>query len=222
MSSQWSRARDATGTWIGFVAPRSHGYRLTQWTETHSVATGLAVVSVSQLPLSSPGPWVSDERITFRPWRTIRSLQSFTTASGNRLRKYTIIDGSNGAEYWNASKPMKNWRYGFSLICSTSSFVGEPQASLDDQGTQCHAKGLCWRSESLAELGLVIILQLIPRNELRQLDPAIVTREFAAERQEEVFERELMTMLTSVHVENSGSLWGSNRPVCAHFTVKNC
>ena len=29
--------------------------------------------------------------------RTIRSLQSLITASGRRLRKYTIIDGSNGA-----------------------------------------------------------------------------------------------------------------------------
>ena len=29
-----------------------------------------------------------------------------------------------------------------------------------------------------------------------------------------------MTMLTPVHVENSGPLLGSNRPVCAHFSVK--
>jgi hypothetical protein len=29
-----------------------------------------------------------------------------------------------------------------------------------------------------------------------------------------------MTVLTPVHVENSGPLLGSNRPVCTHFTVK--
>jgi hypothetical protein len=72
----------------------------------------------------------------------------------------------------------------------------------------------------LAELRRVVVLQLIPRNELSQLDPAIVAREFAAKRQEEVFEQELMTVLTPVHVENSGPLLGSNRPVCTHFTVK--
>ncbi len=85
-------------------------------------------------------------------------------------------------------------------------FVREPEASLDDQRTQCHANGLCWRSKSFTGLSCVIILQHIPRNELSQLGPAIITREFAAKRQEEVFERELMTMLTSVHVENSGPL----------------
>jgi hypothetical protein len=53
-------------------------------------------------------------------------------------------------------------------------------------------------------------------------DPAIVTREFAAKRQQEVFERELMSVLTSVHVENSGQRLGSNQPICAHFTAKNC
>jgi hypothetical protein len=50
----------------------------------------------------------------------------------------------------------------------------------------------------------------------------LVTGEFAAKRQEEVFERELMTMLTSVHVENSEQGLGSNRPVHVHFTAKNC
>jgi len=101
----------------------------------------------------------------------------------------------------------------------------EPQQwhhlSWQSPGTQCHAKGFCWRSKSLAELGRVIILKLIPRNELSPLDPAIVTREFAAKRQEKVFERELMTILTLVHVENSGPLLGSNRPIGAHFTAKN-
>jgi hypothetical protein len=47
-------------------------------------------------------------------------------------------------------------------------------------------------------------------------------RGLAAKRQEEVFERELMTMLTSVHVENSRPLLGSDRPLHAHFTAENC
>jgi hypothetical protein len=42
------RAGDATGTWIGFAAPRSHGYPPTQSAETRSVATGLELVSGSQ------------------------------------------------------------------------------------------------------------------------------------------------------------------------------
>jgi hypothetical protein len=63
--------------------------------------------------------------------------------------------------------------------------------------------------------------QLIPGNEISLLDPAIVTREFVAKRQEEVFERELMTMLSSVHVENSGQGSGSNRPNLQHFIVNN-
>jgi hypothetical protein len=67
----------------------------------------------------------------------------------------------------------------------------------------------------------VVILQFIRRNELSQLGPATVAREFAAERQKEVFERELMTMLGPIQVENSGPPLGSNRPFCAHFTVKN-
>jgi hypothetical protein len=36
----------------------------------------------------------------------------------------------------------------------------------------------------------------------------IDTRELAAKRQEEVFARELMTMLTPIHAENSGTLLG--------------
>jgi hypothetical protein len=76
----------------------------------------------------------------------------------------------------------------------------------------------CWDA---AELIRLTILQLIPRNELSQFDQAIVTREFVAKRQEEVFQRELMTMLKPVHVENSGPLLGSDQPVHAYFTVRN-
>jgi hypothetical protein len=66
----------------------------------------------------------------------------------------------------------------------------------------------------------VVVVQFIPRNQLRQLDRAIITREFAAERQEKILERELMTILTSVNLENSGQLLGSNWPIGAHFSVK--
>jgi hypothetical protein len=59
----------------------------------------------------------------------------------------------------------------------------------------------------------VVILQRIPRHELSQLDLAIVAKEFAAKRQEEVFKQELMTMLAPTHVEISGPLLGSNQPV---------
>ena len=55
-------------------------------------------------------------------------------------------------------------------------FIREPEPRLDDQGSQCHAKGLCQCSKFLAEFCRVVVLQLIPRNELSQLDPAIVTR----------------------------------------------
>jgi hypothetical protein len=47
------------------------------------------------------------------------------------------------------------------------------------------------------------LLQIIPRDQLSQLDPAVFASEFSSKRQEEVFKRELVTMSTSVHVENS-------------------
>jgi hypothetical protein len=68
----------------------------------------------------------------------------------------------------------------------------------------------------------VVVLQLISRNEFSKLDPVIVTGEFSAKRQYEDLERELMAMLTPIHVENSGPLLGSNQLVCAHFTVESC
>lgn len=64
----------------------------------------------------------------------------------------------------------------------------------------------------------MVNVQLIPGNQLSQLDPAIVTGEFAANRQG-VLKRELMTLLTPVHVENSGPLLGSNRLVYAYFLL---
>ncbi|QPN59278.1 hypothetical protein H8F24_14690 [Synechococcus sp. CBW1002] len=69
------------------------------------------------------------------------------------------------------------------------------------------------RTGSFADTGgRVVVLQLIPGNELSKLDPAIVTREFAAKRQEEILKRELMTMLAPIHVENSGLLFGDIEP----------
>jgi hypothetical protein len=38
----------------------------------------------------------------------------------------------------------------------------------------------------------------------------------------EVFKRELVTMSTSVHVENSGRLWGALGPIGVHSTAENC
>jgi hypothetical protein len=40
--------------------------------------------------------------------------------------------------------------------------------------------------------------------------------------QEEILERELITMLAPIHVENSGQLLGSNGPICVHFNARNC
>jgi hypothetical protein len=95
-------------------------------------------------------------------------------------------------------------------------FIREPETGLDDQGTQCHAEGFCRGSKALGRLNRVVDLDLIPRIKLRPLDPAVVSTEFAAKRQEEVFKRELLTMLTPVLMENSGQLLGSNRPDLAH------
>jgi hypothetical protein len=80
-------------------------------------------------------------------------------------------------------------------------------------------KGLCRSAKPLAELGGIVIFKFIPWD---QLEPAVVTREFAAKRQEEVFKRELVTMLTPVHVENVGRLLGAFGPVRRHFTARNC
>ena len=75
---------------------------------------------------------------------------------------------------------------------------------------------------ALAELRRVVIFQVFRRDEFGELDSAVITGEFAAKWQEEVFERELMTRLASIHVENSGRLFGRNDPICVHSTDKNC
>jgi len=85
---------------------------------------------------------------------------------------------------------------------------------------QCERECRC--PKSVAELSREVILQLIPRNELSQLDLAIVTRKLAAKEQKEVFEQELMTMLTPIHVENSVPLLCSDWSIGAHFNAKKC
>ena len=57
-------------------------------------------------------------------------------------------------------------------------------------------------------------MQLVPQDQLGQLDPAIFTRELSAKWQEEILERELITMLTPIHVENSGVVFGL---ICARL-----
>jgi len=49
----------------------------------------------------------------------------------------------------------------------------------------------------------------------------VLTRESAAKWQEEVFKRELVTMLNPVHVENVGRLLGGFGPARRHFTASN-
>ncbi len=73
-----------------------------------------------------------------------------------------------------------------------------------DQGSQYHAQGICRCSKALAELCRVVVLQFFPRNELNQLDEAILTREFATEVQEKVCKRKQMTTLKPVNIENHG------------------
>ena len=73
-----------------------------------------------------------------------------------------------------------------------------------DWASQCG-----WCSKALAELRRVVVVQLIPGNEISQLDPAIVARELASKWQEEILERELMKTLTPIHGENSEHIIGS-------------
>ena len=84
-----------------------------------------------------------------------------------------------------------------------------------------HAKGRCWNTKSLTELRCIIIFQFIRWDQLGQLDPTIVARKFSAKRQEEVLKRELVSMLTSIHVDNPERLLGAFEPVRKHFTVED-
>ena len=64
------------------------------------------------------------------------------------------------------------------------------------------------------------LTQFIPRDQLSQLDPAIVSIKLSTKWQEEILERELITMLAPIHVENSGQLWIARLHVRA-FTAMN-
>ena len=67
----------------------------------------------------------------------------------------TIIDVSKSREVKciQADEDLEVWVF---LDLLEQVFVRETEGSLDDQGTQCRAKGRCWRSKSLAELNRVI------------------------------------------------------------------
>jgi hypothetical protein len=65
--------------------------------------------------------------------------------------------------------------------------IREPHARLDDQGPLRHAEGLCRYTKSLAELGCMVVFQIIPWNQPGQPDPAVVAREFSSKRQQEIF-----------------------------------
>jgi len=95
-------------------------------------------------------------------------------------------------------------------------FIRDPQAGLDDQSPQRHAKWLRRSTKPLAELGCIDIFQFVPWDQLGQLDPAVVTRELSTKWQEEVLERELITMLAELHMECSGQILGGNEPVSVH------
>jgi hypothetical protein len=75
---------------------------------------------------------------------------------------------------------------------------------------------------AVAELRLVVIFQAFQGDEFSQLDPAVITGESASKQQEDVFKREPMTRLASIHVEDSGQLVGGKEPICVHSTSYNC
>ena len=92
-------------------------------------------------------------------------------------------------------------------------FILGPKTGLDEQCTQCHAKGFCRFSKALAKLSRVVGLQLVPWNQFSELDPTLVSRELPSEWQKEILNRELIMMHRSEHMENSGQLFGANKPV---------
>ena len=59
VSSAWSRAWESTRDWFGVATQTSHGSLRTQWLETHSGASALGLVSVSQGAISR----IADSRI---------------------------------------------------------------------------------------------------------------------------------------------------------------
>lgn len=66
-----------------------------------------------------------------------------------------------------------------------------------------------------------MIFQFIRWDQLGQLDPAVVTREFATKQQKEVLKRELVTMLTPVDVEKVAWLVGTFGSIRRHYTASH-
>ena len=55
-------------------------------------------------------------------------------------------------------------------------FIREPHTGLDDQGSQRHAEGFCWSTKAMTELCCIVIFQIIPWDQLGQLDGSLQTR----------------------------------------------
>lgn len=87
-------------------------------------------------------------------------------------------------------------------------FIREPHTGLDDQGSQRHAEGFCWSTKAMTDL-----CASSSSRSSHGINSASLT---------EVFKRELVTMSTSVHVENSERLLGALGPIGVHSTAENC
>jgi hypothetical protein len=83
-----------------------------------------------------------------------------------------------------------------------------------------HTKRLSRSPYSVTESRIVLDHKLIPRNEIRELDPEVISREFATNWQEEDLNRELLSLLAPIRVENSGRGFGSIRSECLHSMAK--
>ena len=59
-------------------------------------------------------------------------------------------------------------------------FIREPHTGLDDQCSQRHAEGFCWSTKAITELCCIVIFQIIPWDQLGQLDPAVIASEFSS------------------------------------------
>jgi hypothetical protein len=79
---------------------------------------------------------------------------------------------------------MKNWIYGFSLICSTiCSSLSPSRVLMISAPTKLDANGFRRCFKFLAEFLRVVVLMFIPWNDFSKLYPAIISRELAGKRQ---------------------------------------
>ncbi len=117
------------------------------------MSAGAQVASIMRRPLflfsfKSPSElsssWLSlSDSCFFTSWpKQMISLISFMICAFRRFRKWTIIEGSKGASFWNSGSPIKYWRYGFSLICSTTSSSENPPFSLMSKAPRAMRTGL--------------------------------------------------------------------------------